>query len=112
MILLEEIGHKTQDIDKFRMKLMKTTLLLILTLGIFSLTSCKKDNPQLGDPPSDADATFSYAPSTANPNIIDFTAPNACQNHKLSPARPSVREEPYAVEVYSCAENPPRLHSA
>ena len=35
--------------------------------------SCKKDNPQLGDPPSDADATFSYAPSVANPNIIDFT---------------------------------------
>jgi PKD repeat protein len=58
------------------MKLMKTTLLLILTLGIFSLTSCKKDNPQLGDPPSVADATFSYAPSAANPNIIDFTAPN------------------------------------
>ena len=30
--LAEEIGHKTQDIDKFRMKLMKTTLLLPLTL--------------------------------------------------------------------------------
>lgn len=40
------------------------------------LVACKKDNPQLGDAPTLADATFTYAPSAANANIIEFTANN------------------------------------
>jgi len=40
------------------------------------LVACKKDNPQLGDAPTLADASFTYAPSAGNANIIEFTANN------------------------------------
>lgn len=40
------------------------------------LVACKKDNPQLGDAPSLADASYTYAPSASNANIIEFTANN------------------------------------
>ena len=35
---------------------MKYLVLSILSIGILSLTSCKKENPQLGDAPLDEDA--------------------------------------------------------
>lgn len=41
------------------------------------LFACKKDNPQLGDAPSLADASYTYAPSASNANIIEFTANNS-----------------------------------
>ena len=43
---------------------------------LFNLCSCKKENPQLGAPPTEADALFSYAPSDTNANVIIFTAAN------------------------------------
>tara|TARA_B100001287_G_scaffold176885_1_gene149141 strand:- start:7372 stop:8241 length:870 start_codon:yes stop_codon:yes gene_type:complete len=43
---------------------------------LFSLYSCKKENPQLGAPPTEADALFTYAPSDTNTNVIIFTAAN------------------------------------
>lgn len=54
---------------------MKLKLLFsacILTL----LVACKKDNPQLGAAPTLADASFTYASSASNANIIEFTANN------------------------------------
>ncbi|MFM6935156.1 MAG: PKD domain-containing protein [Flavobacteriales bacterium] len=52
------------------MKLLFSASILLL------LFACKKDNPQLGDAPSLADASFTYAPSAGNANIIEFTANN------------------------------------
>lgn len=40
------------------------------------LSSCKKEEPELGPAPTEADAAFTYTPSAANPNIIDFSATN------------------------------------
>ena len=57
-------------------KPMKTILFSLLALGLLSLASCRKEDPQLGEPPTDADATFVYSPTDANPNIINFSAPN------------------------------------
>lgn len=54
---------------------MKATLFLSSAF-IFVLFSCKKLNPQLGDPPTLADASFTYAASAGNANIIEFTANN------------------------------------
>jgi len=55
---------------------MKYLVLSVLSIGILSLTSCKKENPQLGDAPSDEDAVFTYAPTDSSDNIIDFSATN------------------------------------
>ncbi|MFZ9586672.1 MAG: PKD domain-containing protein [Crocinitomicaceae bacterium] len=52
------------------MKLIFSACIMML------LVACKKDNPQLGDAPTLSDATFTYAPSAANANIIEFTANN------------------------------------
>ena len=43
---------------------------------LIALCSCKKENPQLGTPPSETDAIFTYAPSDTNANVIIFTASN------------------------------------
>ena len=48
-------------------------ILMLFTL----LSSCKKDEPTLGDPPTAADAAFTYTASTTSPNIIVFTASNS-----------------------------------
>ncbi|MEY4659739.1 MAG: hypothetical protein RJB36_1505 [Bacteroidota bacterium] len=53
-----------------KMKLIFSACIMML------LVACKKDNPQLGDAPTLSDATFTYAPSAANANIIEFTANN------------------------------------
>ena len=55
---------------------MKYLVLSILSIGILSLTSCKKENPQLGNPPLDSDAIFTYSPTDTSDNIIDFSASN------------------------------------
>jgi PKD repeat protein len=52
------------------MKLIFSACIMML------LVACKKDNPQLGDAPTLADASFTYAPSASNANIIEFTANN------------------------------------
>ena len=56
---------------------MKKVNLVLMLLTFTALMSCKKDKPTLGDPPTAADAAFTYKPSAANPNIIEFTASNA-----------------------------------
>lgn len=57
---------------------MKKLNFLILFLSVAAVISCKKkDEPTLGDPPTAADAEFTYQPSATNPNIIEFTAVNS-----------------------------------
>lgn len=57
------------------MKKLNYLLGLTLTLVLF-LGSCKKEEePSLGNPPSAADAAFTYE-ATSNPNVIEFTAAN------------------------------------
>ena len=61
---------------------MSQNKLLLSVISIISIitiiSSCKKDpEPTLTDPPTAADAGFSYVPSAANDNIIEFTASNA-----------------------------------
>ena len=48
-----------------------TTLVLLVSFG------CKKDAPELGDPPTEADAAFTYAEASRSKNIIEFTASNS-----------------------------------
>ena len=47
-----------------------TILILLISLG------CKKDAPELGDPPTDADAAFTFEASAQSDNIIEFTTSN------------------------------------
>jgi PKD repeat protein len=53
---------------------MKNALFLFLT--IVAIASCRRPDPQMGPPPSDEDATFSFAPSDTNANVIVFTSTN------------------------------------
>jgi len=55
---------------------MKTLNYLFVAALLLGFLSCKKEDPQLGVPPSEADAVFTFTPTTATPNIIDFTASN------------------------------------
>lgn len=52
-------------------------LILFVTIATVGLVSCKKHDPQLGDPPTAADAEFTYQASATNDNIIEFTASNS-----------------------------------
>jgi PKD repeat protein len=59
---------------------MNTKIKLVtgfIAVVLISMVSCKKENPQLGDPPSDEDLMFTFAPSDTNANVILLTAPNA-----------------------------------
>ncbi len=57
---------------------MKTILNLTLVALLFiGVSSCKdEDEPSLGDPPTEADAAFTYKASATSNNIIEFTASN------------------------------------
>lgn len=48
-------------------------LFILASLMIFS---CKKEDPQLGDPPSSSDADFTYKASQASDNVIEFSSTN------------------------------------
>lgn len=52
---------------------MKKTLLICCILGL-SVWSCKDDDPELGAAPAPTDANFTFTPSSATDNIINFTA--------------------------------------
>jgi PKD repeat protein len=55
---------------------MKTIKLLFLgVMGAFALSGCE-DEPSLGTAPTAADAEFTYTPTAANPNVIEFNAKN------------------------------------
>ncbi len=50
---------------------------LLLASAVMFFSSCKKDDPDIGDPPSQADAAFTYMPTTQSDNVIEFTASNS-----------------------------------
>jgi len=57
----------------------KKHLLFITSISILLaivISACRKENPQLGSPPKETDAVFTYAPSDTNNNVIIFTATN------------------------------------
>jgi PKD repeat protein len=54
---------------------MKMKLFLIASIALL-LVACKKNDPQLGTPPTVADATFTATPTVANVNVLDLTASN------------------------------------
>ena len=54
------------------MKKLGFILLLFITI-----VSCKREDPQLGDPPTTADAEFTIATSPTSDNIIIYTATNS-----------------------------------
>ncbi len=56
---------------------MKRFTFILLALATMVVVSCKKKYPQLGEAPTQADATFTYQPSVASANIIEFTALNS-----------------------------------
>lgn len=55
------------------MKTIRYSFLGILALALVWV-SCKEDNPELGDPPTQQDAVFSFTPTDANDNILDFSS--------------------------------------
>ena len=57
----------------------KKHLLFITSISILLaivISACRKEDPQLGSPPKETDAVFTYAPSDTNNNVIIFTATN------------------------------------
>lgn len=59
------------------MKTIISTALLVGASMLVFTTSCKKEEPTLGQPPTPADAAFTYQASATNDNIIEFTAANS-----------------------------------
>jgi PKD repeat protein len=60
---------------KFWLLIDKNMKIVLFLIGVITLTSCHK-NPQLGNPPSDQDASFTFAASDTNSNVIVFSAVN------------------------------------
>ena len=57
----------------------KKHLLFITSISILLaivISACRKEDPQLGLPPKETDADFTYDPSDTNDNVIIFTATN------------------------------------
>jgi len=57
----------------------KKHLLFITSISVLLaivISACRKENPQLGSPPKETDAVFTYAPSDTNNNVIIFTTTN------------------------------------
>ena len=55
-------------------KNMKKNILFLITIVLLAFSSCKDDEPVLGDAPTSADAEFTFVESVVTPNIIDFKA--------------------------------------
>lgn len=53
---------------------MKKISYSILCLIAVLVAACSEDDPQIGSEPTEADAVFTFAPSAANNNIINFTS--------------------------------------
>ena len=56
---------------------MKKLAILFLALSFITLQSCKKELETLGEPPTTADAAFTYSASPESDNIIIFKATNS-----------------------------------
>ena len=52
---------------------MKKTLFLMVSISML-IIGCKKDNPQLGNPPTLAEASFTYSVSSTSANVLNLTA--------------------------------------
>lgn len=57
------------------MKKIKKLIVLIM-IPLMGLVACKKDDPELGDAPTSADAGFTYQVSTESDNILTFRTNN------------------------------------
>lgn len=63
--------------NKFNLNFLKRHSWALLIPALVFTSSCNKDDePDLGDPPTAADAAFTYQPSASSPNVIEFTADN------------------------------------
>lgn len=62
--------------------IQKPVMAMIVLLLFVASSSCKKDEPSLGQPPSAEDAAFTYQPSSTSDNIIEFTASNSSLTHQ------------------------------
>ena len=56
-------------------KTVSSAMLIAVAIAL-PFTACKKDEPSLGEPPTAADAAFTYKASATSDNIIEFTASN------------------------------------
>lgn len=62
-----------------KVSMIFSSKLWLLGLGFMAIAiSCNKEDelPTIGDPPSEADAQFTYMASAASANVIEFTAAN------------------------------------
>jgi PKD repeat protein len=59
---------------KLKENVMKKLVLFFTLLLVF--TSCKKEEPQLGNPPSDSDALFTFKKSQTSDNVIELSSSN------------------------------------
>lgn len=55
---------------------MKNFTYILVALLFVGISSCKREDPTLGDPPSEADAAFTYTESATSPNILNFVGTN------------------------------------
>ena len=53
---------------------MKKNILFLITVVLLAFSSCKDDEPVLGEAPTSADAEFTFVESVVTSNIIDFKA--------------------------------------
>jgi hypothetical protein len=65
--------HRVLKSKKTFMKNIRYSLLWILSIQLLWM-GCKEDNPELGTPPTEQDAQFSFAPSEENDNILEFSS--------------------------------------
>lgn len=77
-------------------------LAIALIFGLVS-SSCKKENPTLGSPPSASDAEFTFAPTDTNDNIIVFSANNPNQDIIWDFGNGSGAKGPKASAIYPFA---------
>lgn len=82
---------------------MKKLVLLPVLVFALNISSCKKDDPQLGDPPTAADAEFTVQVSAENDNIIEFTAANSEVIAKWDLGNEIKAEGPNVVGLYPFA---------
>jgi len=79
------------------------TVMMSTAVLLLSLSACKKEDPKLGDAPSQADAAFTFMPSAGNPNIIEFTASNSSLQANWNLGNGASATGPTATGIYPFA---------
>jgi len=77
---------------------LKPLVMVFALMALFS--SCKDDEPELADPPTAADAAFTYTPSSQTDNIIEFRASNQNVQAFWELGNGNSAEGPEAVGIY------------